>query len=392
MIDKNVSSDISPNQAASRTVRLDMGPATKLLNSKSAKQRGWRWIYRRVERRPEFAATMILGVLIVFMAFSNQTFLSLPNIMWVALSFSTVAIAAMGMLLVLASGSLDLSVGSQLGLSAVVAGWIVYVHPGAPDLVVFLAAAGTGVLFGLINGLLVAKWGLNALIATLATGFIGRGLAIILAQDKTYSGFSNQLLYLGQGTAIGVPVPVWIMLALATFWSVFLRWTMFGQYLFAVGGNRNAARLSGVPVVGISISAFVLSGLMGATAGFVLACRLGMVQQTLGVGYEMDVIAAAVIGGASIQGGVGTVTGVVVGAALMATIRNCLVLLKIGDIWQLIVTGLIIVSAIALDSLRGGVSSGGWAFWLRRRANKRLPLVKSHPVAEAAVVSAGNEF
>lgn len=314
----------------------------------------WRKFYLRFESRPEFAAAMILGVLILFMAATTRTFLTTSNLLWVALSFSTVAIAAIGMLLVIGSGSIDLSVGSQMGLSAEIAGWIVFTHPGTPDLVVFLAAVGSGLMFGLINGVLVARWGLNAFIATLGTGYIGRGLAIILSQDRTYSGFSRELLFLGQGSAFGLPVSAWILIILAVVWSLLLRYTVYGQYIFALGGNRGAARLSGVPVIGVSVSAFVLSGLMGATAGFILACRLGMVQQNIGLGYELDVIAAAVIGGASIQGGAGSVIGVVIGAALMATIRNCLVLLQIGDFWQLVVTGFIILAAVVLDSLRGG--------------------------------------
>jgi ribose/xylose/arabinose/galactoside ABC-type transport system permease subunit len=357
-----------------------------------AKSARWRAFYRRFETRPEFAAAMILSVLIVFMAFATRTFLTTANIVWVALSFSTVAIAALGMLLVIASGSIDLSVGSQMGLSAVVAGWFVYVHPGTPDLVVFAAAAGSGIAFGLVNGLLVAKWGLNAFIATLGTGYIGRGLAVILSNDRTYSGFSDELLYLGQGTALGLPVPVWIMLALAVFWTVFLGRTVFGQYIFAVGGNRSAARLSGVPVVGVSVSAFVLSGLMGATAGFILSCRLGMVQQNIGLGYEMDVIAAAVIGGTSIQGGAGSIVGVVIGAALMATIRNCLVLLQIGDFWQLVVTGFIIVAAVALDSLRGGVWFGHWPRRLLKGPDKRsLASPNDGSVRGAAIIARRDE-
>jgi len=366
--------------------------AADLRDGEAAKQGWWRRIYRRFENRPEFAAAMILGVLIVFMAASTRTFLTGPNLVWVALSFSTVAIAALGMLLVIGSGSIDLSVGSQMGLSAVVAGWFVYVHPGTPDLVVFLGAAGSGLAFGLVNGLLVAKWGLNAFIATLGTGYIGRGLAVILSHDRTYSGFSPELLYLGQGTAMGLPIPVWIMIVLAAFWAVFLRRTIYGQYLFAIGGNRSAARLSGVPVLGVSVSAFVLSGLMGATAGFILSCRLGMVQQNIGLGYEMDVIAAAVIGGTSIQGGAGSVVGVVIGAALMATIRNCLVLLQIGDFWQLVVTGSIIVAAVALDSLRGGVWFGRWPRRLLEGAQKRsLSPTPSHSVAGAVVVASRDE-
>jgi ribose transport system permease protein len=348
-------------------------------------QARWRRFYWRIESRPEFAAAMILGVLIVFMAGATTSFLTGPNLLWVALSFSTVAIAAIGMLLVIGSGSIDLSVGSQMGLSAEIAGWIVYTHPGTPDLVVFLAAAGSGMIFGLINGILVARWGLNAFIATLATGYIGRGLAVILSNDRTYSGFSPELLFLGQGSALGLPVPVWILIILAIVWSFVLRHTVYGQYIFALGGNRSAARLSGVPVIGVSVSAFVLCGLMGATAGFIFGCRLGMVQQNIGVGYEMDVIAAAVIGGASIQGGAGSVIGVIIGAALMATIRNCLVLLQIGDFWQLVVTGFIIVAAVVLDSLRGGPWFGGWSRKLLRGAGR--PSAAGRAVGGAAAIA-----
>lgn len=302
--------------------------------------------------RPESTAVMLLILLAAFLGLRTNSFLTYENIVWVAHSFAFVAIAGMGILLVISSGNIDLSVGAQMGLAAEVAGWIVYHRPGTPDAFVFLAAIGSGMAFGLVNSVLVVKAKLNPFIATLATGYIGRGMVVIVSENRTFQGFSPTLLHMGQGSVLGLPILVWIMLSLTVFWSFILTQTAYGRYLFAVGGNESTARLSGVPVTRIRMSAYILSGMMGALAGFLLVCRLGVAQQSLGSGYEMDIIAGAIIGGVSMAGGIGTIPGVVIGAGVMAVLRNGLVLLKIGAMWQQLVTGLVVVMAVVFDRMR----------------------------------------
>lgn len=309
-------------------------------------------LYARLASRPEVAGAILLAVMAIFLSAATPTFLSQENVLWVLYSFAVIGLASIGMLLVLAAGDIDLSIGAQIGLAAIIAGRIVFHHPETPDVLVFGASIASGMIFGLINGIIVTKFKFNAFIATLATGYIGRGVIVIISESRNLTGFSDNLSFVGQGRILGIPNLVLILLVLAVFWTWVLRKTVFGKYLFAIGGNASAARLSGVPVDRIRMLAFVLCGAMGALAGFLLACRLGVAEQTIGVGYEMEAVAGAVIGGVSIFGGIGSVLGVVIGSAAMAVIRNGLVLLQIGAMWQLLATGSIIVAAVSIDGIR----------------------------------------
>jgi ribose transport system permease protein len=306
----------------------------------------------RLAARPEIAAAILLGAMSVTLLVATPTFASQENLIWICYSFSVIAIATIGLLLVFAAGDIDFSIGAEIGLAAVIAGRIAYFHPGTPDVVIFLAALASGLGFGLVNGVLVAKLKFNPFIATLATGYIGRGLIIIVSESRNLSGLSQSLIHLGEGRLFGIPNLVLIFVALAIVWNWVLRKTVFGRYLFAIGGNPAAALLAGVPVDRYRILAFVCCGGMASIAGFLLVCRLGVADQSIGIGYEMDAIAAAVIGGVSIFGGAGTVLGVVIGTAAMAVIRNGLILLQIGAMWQLLATGVVIVIAISIDGVR----------------------------------------
>jgi ribose transport system permease protein len=306
----------------------------------------------RLAARPEIAAAILLVAMSAFLLVATPTFATHENLIWVCYSFAVIGIATIGMLLVFAAGDIDFSIGAEIGLAAVIAGRIIFIHPHTPDAVVFAATIAIGLMFGLVNGLIVAKLKFNPFIATLATGYVGRGLIIIVSENRNLSGFSGNLIALGEGKVFGIPVLVLIFAVVAVGWSWVLAKTVFGRQLFAVGGNASAARLSGVPVDRIRIIAFVCCGGMGGLAGFLLVCRLGVAEQSIGVGYEMDAIAAAVIGGVSIFGGTGSVIGVVIGTAAMAVIRNGLVLMQIGAMWQLLATGSVIVIAIAIDGIR----------------------------------------
>lgn len=306
----------------------------------------------RLTTRPEIVATILLFVMSVFLVATTPTFASQENILWVLYSFAVIGIASIGMLLVLLMGDIDFSIGSEIGLGAIIAGRIVFYHPGAPDILIFATAVASGLAFGLVNGLIVSKLKFNAFIATLATSFVGRGLVILISENRNLSGFSDHLIFVGNGKFLGIPILVLIFAALAVFWHWVIQKTVFGRYLFAIGANPAAAHLSGVPVDRVRILAFVLCGGMGGLAGFLLACRLGVAEQAAGVGYEMESIAGVVIGGVSIFGGAGSVVGVAIGTAAMAVIRNGLVLLQVGANWQLLFTGLVIVIAVSIDGVR----------------------------------------
>ncbi len=306
----------------------------------------------RLTTRPEMVATILLVAMSLFLLATTTTFATQENILWICYGFSVIGIATIGLLPVLLTADIDFAIGAEIGLAAVIAGRIVFYDPEAPDLLVFGAAVGSGLAFGLVNGLIVAKLKFNPFIATLATSFVGRGLIMLISENRNLSGFSDALIGLGEGKILGVPNLVVIFFVLAAFWHWILTRTVFGHYLFAIGANPAAARLCGVAVDRIRILTFVICGGMCGLAGFLLACRLGVAEQAAGIGYEMDSIAAAVVGGVSIFGGAGSVIGVVIGTAAMAVIRNGLVLLQIGSTWQLLITGAIIVFAVSIDGVR----------------------------------------
>jgi ribose/xylose/arabinose/galactoside ABC-type transport system permease subunit len=313
----------------------------------------------RLASRPEIVGAILLVTVTVGLLLATPTFATQENLLWVCYSFSIIGIATIGMLLVFAAADIDFAIGSEIGLAAVIAGRIAFFNAGVSGSAIFAAAIGSGLGFGLINGLLVAKLKFNPFIATLATSFIGRGVIMVLSENRNLSGFSPSLLFIGEGSTFGLPNLLIIFLALAVFWHVVLGATVFGRQLFAIGGNANAAYLSGVPVERVRIQAYVLCGGLGGLAGFLLACRLGVAEQSLGIGYEMDSIAGAVIGGVSIFGGAGSVIGVAIGTAAMALIRNGLVLLQIGSSWQTLLTGAVIVVAVAVDGVRRRMRNSG---------------------------------
>lgn len=313
----------------------------------------------RLAARPEIVATILLVTITLALLFATPTFATEENLLWVCYSFSVIGIATLGMLLVFVAADIDFAIGSEIGLAAIIAGRIVFFHPGAPGWLVFAAAVGSGLGFGVVNGLIVAKLKFNPFIATLATSFIGRGAVMVISENRNLDGFSAQLLFLGEGKTLGVPNLLLIFIGLAFVGQWILSKTVFGHQLFAIGGNAEAARLSGVPVDRIRIQAYTLCGGLGGLAGFLLACRLGVAEQSIGIGYEMDSIAGAVIGGVSIFGGAGSITGVVIGTAAMAVIRNGLVLLQIGSSWQVLLTGGVIVVAVSLDGVRRRIRNWG---------------------------------
>jgi ribose transport system permease protein len=313
----------------------------------------------RLASRPEIIGAILLLTVSAALLVTTPTFATQENLLWVCYSFSIIGIATIGMLLVFAAADIDFAIGSEIGLAAVIAGKIAFFNPGISGWVVFAAAIGSGLGFGLINGLTVAKLKFNPFIATLATSFIGRGAVMVLSENRNLSGFSPSLLFIGEGSTFGLPNLLIIFVALGVFWHLVLNGTVFGRQLFAIGGNANAAYLSGVPVDRVRILAYVLCGGLGGLAGFLLACRLGVAEQSLGIGYEMDSIAGAVIGGVSIFGGAGSVIGVAIGSAAMALIRNGLVLLQIGSSWQTLLTGGVIVIAVAIDGVRRRMRDAG---------------------------------
>jgi ribose/xylose/arabinose/galactoside ABC-type transport system permease subunit len=303
-----------------------------------------------LDQTPEWR--LILAILIgggLLAAFSDA-FLTPFNLRSVLLAFSFTAIAALGQLLVIITAGIDLSAGSVIGLSGMIAAFVIVAgfHPVVGMLVGVLA----GVLIGLINGFFFVRFKIHSFIITLGTMQIARGITVGLNKGDTITGFPESFLAFGNDNFVGLPPPVWMMLALVVIFSFILFYTKLGRELLAIGGNAGAARLAGVPVSRNLLIAYTTSGAMAALSGVLLIARLGAAVSNAGVGAELNIIASVVIGGASLSGGKGTALGVMLGALLIGLVNNALVLLAVPTYWQQTFIGSIIVAAALIDRLR----------------------------------------
>jgi ribose transport system permease protein len=298
-----------------------------------------------------------LIVLCVLLSFASPYFFTVRNVFNVLQGMSTIAIMAIGMTMVLVSGGLDLSVGSILAVGAVLTARLITYEQLHPWLAV-LCGLGAGLVFGAVNGLAITRARIVPFIVTLATLSIGRGVAFMLATSGQGSVASNVPMrdpgvgFLGAGYLGPVPMPVIIMLVLVAVAAVFLSNTVLGRYIYAVGSNARAARLSGVNVGRVQLFTYVATGGLCALAGIISTGLLSTASTNLGQGVELDVIAAAVIGGTSLQGGEGSVIGSLFGAAIMAVVRNAFVLLGLPLHFQTMIIGIVILLAVGLDRRR----------------------------------------
>lgn len=293
----------------------------------------------------------LVGLIILCMALfiATPVFLTVPNIINIGIQAAVVAIMAFGMTFVIVTSGIDLSVGSVAALSAMVSAWM-FSNVGLPGWLTLIIGLLIGLLAGAASGLAIAYGKLPAFIATLAMMSVARGLTLVISGGTPVatSGAVNHL-----GADLGpIPVPV-IMLALAgvVCWFILSR-TVLGRSLYAIGGNEEAARLSGIPVRRILVAVYALAGLFAGLAGLVLAGRLSSAQPQAGLGYELDAIAAVVIGGASLSGGSGKASGTFIGAVLLAVIRNGLNILNVSSFWQQVVIGCVIALAVGFDVFR----------------------------------------
>src|SRR5690606_18996510 len=264
-----------------------------------------------------------------------------------------VGIIALGMTAVIASGGIDLSVGSTVAISAMTVA--VLMSSGMPIWIGVPAALLVAAAIGLVNGVLIAYAGMPPFVVTLGMLSVARSLAMVLSNNKMIYEFGpdhTMLLQLGGGATYGFPNPLLVLIVLALITGFLFRWTRWGQHLFAVGGNEQAAKLTGIPVKQLKVSVYVFAALMAGITGVLEVGWLGGVTTNLGNAMELTVIAAAVIGGANLAGGVGTAFGAVVGALLIEVIRNSLILLGISTFWQGAFVGSFIVIAVAFDRLR----------------------------------------
>lgn len=294
---------------------------------------------------------IVLAILLVFMSFASPYFLKLDNLKTVLLQTSMNAVLAMGISFTILIGGIDLSIGSVLAFSSALGatmlgkGW-----PLIPSLILVLLI---GTTLGLLNGILVSFGRLQPFIATLATMSLWRGFTLVLTQARPISVREapafGAFRKIGSGSFLGLPIPVWIMLLVFLLAYVILRHRSIGRYIYAVGSSEEASLYSGINTHKVKLFAFAASGLLAALAGIIGTSRLSSATPTAGESYEMDAIAAAVLGGVSMAGGIGNVRGIAVGALIIGIVSNALNLLNIGSYYQGVAKGVVILIAVLLD-------------------------------------------
>jgi ribose transport system permease protein len=310
----------------------------------------------KIFRAREMGVLTALVALFVIMSFASPYFLGMQNIFNVLRGMSTVGIMAIGMTMIIVTGGIDLSVGSLLAVSGMLTARLLY-HK-LPPVIALVGGFGLGFLLGAINGLIITKIKVNPFITTLGMLSIGRGLTYLLATGLQGAVASNipmrneAINFLGAGYIGPVPFPVIEMAFLVIVFSLFLKHTVLGRQIYAVGSNLEAARLSGVSIDRVRIFVYTLTGGLCALSGIMNGGLLSTAATNAGTGNELDVIAAVVIGGASLSGGEGTIIGAIIGAAIMAVIRNAFVLLHFSAYMQTIAIGVVIIIAVSLDQFR----------------------------------------
>ena len=305
-------------------------------------------------RAQPFWVLLAIVILCAVMSVVSDVFTSERNIYNTTRNFAFFGIMALGMTVVIITGGIDLSVGSLMGLCGIVTGLVM--QAGHPLWAGFLACMATAALSGMISGGLIAYVRLAPFVVTLGMLAILRSVAMVLSNNKMIYDFGpDQELYewLGGSSMAGVPNPVWALVALTAAFFLVFRYTTWGRWLFAIGGNAEAAKLCGIPVERMIVSAYVVSALTAGVATFLIVGWFGSVTNALGQTYELNVIAASVIGGANLMGGVGYALGAPVGAALVELIRNSLLLAGVDALWQGFFVGLFIILAVLVEKIRG---------------------------------------
>ena len=300
----------------------------------------------------EYGIVIAFVVLCIVLSFANENFMTWGNWVNVLRQTSINGILAIGMTYVILTKGIDLSVGSLLAIAGIVAGSLVTGESAGSVWLALLAGLGVGLLLGALNGVVVARLAVAPFVVTLGMLSIARGFTFIYNDGMPIANLSPEFRYLGQGMVGPLPVPVMVLaLVFVVFWFILNR-TTFGRYVYAVGGNEKSAKTSGIRTRLVVFSVYAISGLLAALAGLILAARTTSALPQAGVAYELDAIAAVVIGGTSLNGGVGTLTGTLVGALIIGVINNGLDLLGVSSYYQQVIKGGIIVAAVLIDVSR----------------------------------------
>lgn len=307
-------------------------------------------IGKKMQGLSQYGIYIAFLLLCILFAIMNPLFLTPGNLINIVRQVSFNAILAMGMLMVIIIGGIDLSVGSVVALAAVVtASFVQTKNPILPVPLAVLVGLAIGAACGFFNGVIITKGKLAPFIVTMVSMTMARGVAQLFTKGRPVTGLLEQFDFLGAGFIMGIPVPIYILVVVIIITHFILNFTRTGRYIYAVGGNEPAAEASGLKVHRIKIMVYTFSGMMAGLVGIILTARLNSASPVLGNGYELDAIAAVVIGGASMNGGKGRVIGTVVGALIIGTISNGLDILNVSSYWQQIIKGIIILVAVLLD-------------------------------------------
>jgi ribose transport system permease protein len=290
---------------------------------------------------------ILLGLGLIFATRSEQ-FLTSSNLLNISLQTAIIAIVAVGMTFTILTAGIDLSVGSLVALSGSLAAGLV-VRQELDTFVAIPLALAAGGLLGAVNGLLIVKGKMPPFVATLAMLSVARGLTLVYTQGRPIAGIDERFIFLGSGSVLGIPMPVLIMLAVFALGWLTLRYTRFGNYVMATGGNPEIGRLAGIPTGRILVSVYVISGVTAALGGILLTARLWSAQPNAAVGLELDAIAASVLGGVSLFGGVGSLTGTLAGAFILGILSNGLNLMGVPSFYQQVIKGVVLILAVMLD-------------------------------------------
>ena len=298
----------------------------------------------------QYGLLIVFGIICLIISLITPQFLTVSNWTIIVTQVSINALLAFGVTFVIITGGIDLSLGSIVAVSGVTSAMLA--HPDSyPVLIPISMGLLAGLLMGAFNGFIITKSKIAPFIVTLGTMTIGRGLALILSDGRPVSNLSDSFNYLGSGTVLGIPVLILIFILVFAICSIILSKTILGRHIYAVGGNEQAARASGINIERVKLSVYSISGLLAGLAGILLASRITTGQPNAGAGFELDAIAAVVIGGTSTSGGKGSMAGTLIGVLLIGVINNGLDLLNVTSYYQQVVMGIIIIGAVVLDSL-----------------------------------------
>jgi inositol transport system permease protein len=306
------------------------------------------WKEKTLSILSKYGIVFILLAMVILMSFLSPAFLNAQNLLNIVRQISFIGIVAMGVTIVIITTGIDLSSGSVIALTSVMVAS--FAHPGDSLIGALALGVGIGVVCGGINGIITAKGKIPSFIATLGMMTAARGLALLYSDGRPIPNLSDSFKFLGKGEIAGVPFPIIVFVGIGIISHILLSKTKFGKYTYAIGGNANAAKICGINVDRYLILIYIYAGLLSAIAGMMLTARISVGQPSMGVSFELDAIAAAVIGGTSLSGGVGTIPGTIVGALIIGVLNNSLDLLGVSSYWQQILKGAIIVSAVLIDS------------------------------------------